>query len=174
MKRIKQLGKIAFLALALSFASCSSDSEGGSTIAGAGTITANVGGTTVTTMEAATIGLLTGTTGFKILSLSGSDLGGDGFTITISGYDNEGTYTIDGVNDQSATFTFLDFDFNNPQNTDNVWSAPYDAQGTSGTVTVTSQTNERVKGTFSFKGINNAGTFKQVTNGSFDVKMNQF
>ena len=175
MKKIKQLGKIGFFALAFSFASCSSDSDGSSTggVAADGTISATVDGTSFTTLQAATVGIVNGSADYQILALSGADATGKSLSINIAGFTGLGTYSADGANDVTAVLVYSALDFNNPQNTNNVWSAPYDVEGTSGTVTVTESTSDRVKGTFSFKGASNAGLFKQVTNGSFNVKFTQ-
>lgn len=54
------------------------------------------------------------------------------------------------------------------------WYAPLeDNSGVTGTITVTESSDTNVKGTFSFKGVNDLGTFKNVTNGSFNVALNQ-
>ena len=72
MKKIKQIGTIAFLALALAYTltSCSSDSDGSSTggltggLATAGTIKGNVDGTTIITDLNTTSGTIMGTGSF--------------------------------------------------------------------------------------------------------------
>ena len=175
MNNFKRFGKITVLVLSLFLASCSSDSEGDSTnTAGEGTMTAKVEGATLTTNSLATQATLTGGGGFQMLNISGTDLGGDGYTITISGYTGTGTYQASGENESIAACSYIDFDMNNPQNTNNVWTAPYDDAATNGSVVITEQTATKVKGTFSFKGMNNAGTFKNITNGSFDVKLTTF
>ena len=173
MKKFKHLGKIALVALTLTFASCSSDSEGTSTAAGAGTITASVDGSTVTTLAVATNGVIAGPTGFKFLSLNGSDATGKSFLISVSMYTGVGTYTATSSEGPLATFTYSVLDMNNPQSTNNTWTAPYDDVATNGTITITESTTASVKGTFSFKGKNATGTYKQITNGSFDVPLSQ-
>lgn len=172
MKKIKQLGKISFLALALSFASCSSDSSGNSIgPAGDGTITASVEGTNVTTMQAATSGYVTGSGASKTLQLVGADATGKSFSIQVTGYTGVSTYSINATSGPIAVLSYTALDFNNPQNTNNVWVSAGD--GTTGTLSVTEYTDAVVKGTFSFKGRNQAGTFKQITSGSFNVSLNQ-
>lgn len=172
MKKIKQLGKIGILALALSFASCSSDSSGTSIgPAGDGTITASVDGTNVTTLQLATIGIVNGTGAAKTLQLSGADATGKSFSIQVMGYTGVATYSINAPTGPIAVLSYTALDFNNPQNTNNVWISAGD--GTTGTLSVTEYTDAVVKGTFSFKGRNQAGTFKQITNGSFNVPLNQ-
>ena len=172
MKKIKQLGKIGFLALALTFASCSSDSAGTPIgVAGEGTITASVDGTTVTTMQLGTFGYVSGSGASKALQLTGADATGKAFTLQVVGYTGIATYNVNAGNGPLAVLTYTATDFNNPQNTNNTWVSGGD--GTTGTLTVTEYTDAVVKGTFSFKGVNQAGTFKQISNGSFNVALNQ-
>ena len=172
MKKIKQLGKIGFLALALTFASCSSDSAGNPTgPAGEGTITASVDGSTITTMQLGTFGYVSGSGASKALQLSGSDATGKAFTLQVVGYTGIATYNVNAANGPLAVLTYTATDLNNPQNTNNTWVSGGD--GTTGTLTVTEYTDAVVKGTFSFKGVNQAGTFKQISNGSFNVALNQ-
>lgn len=175
MKKIKQLGTLAFLALALTFGSCSSDSDGGSTsAAGDGTISAKVDGKTVTTIKAGTVGVVNSNGDFKMLTLTGSSMSGQAISITVFDFNGNGTYNLITDDGPSVSFTYTALDFNDPQNTNNVWVAPGgDMTGTTGTLTVTESSTERVKGTFSFKGVNNLGTFKDVKSGSFNVSLNQ-
>lgn len=171
MKKIKQLGKIAFLALAISFGSCSSDDGGGSTGgAGDGTITAKVEGKTVTTLKAGTAGVASD----NFLILTGATMSQESFSITIYNYTGNGTYDVITGNDVGAVFSYTKIDLNDPQSTHNTWYAPLeDNSGVTGTITVTESSDTNVKGTFSFKGVNDLGTFKNVTNGSFNVALNQ-
>ena len=171
MKKIKQLGKIAFLALAISFASCSSDDGGGSTsTAGDGTITAKVDGKTVTTIKAGTAGVASD----NFLILTGATMSQESFSITIYNYTGNGTYDVITENEVGAVFSYTKIDLNDPQSTHNTWYAPLeDNSGVTGTITVTESSDTNVKGTFSFKGVNDLGTFKNVTNGSFNVALNQ-
>lgn len=167
MKKIKQLGTLAFLALALSFTSCSSDSDGGSTVVGDGSITAKVDGTTVTTMKAASFAYVNGIGDNKALQITGADMSAKAFTIQIIGFTGKGTYNT-GTDIPTVVLTYTATDINNPQNTNNTWVAGGD-DGSTGTVTVTEYTDAVIKGTFSFKGKNQAGNTKDVTNGSFNV-----
>ena len=172
MKKIKQLGKIAFLALAISFGSCSSDDGGGSTggSAGDGTITAKVDGKSITTIKMATVGVSSS----NFLTLSGTTMNQEGISITVYNYTGEGTYNAISGNEVGAVFSYIKVDLNDPQSSHNTWYAPLeDTSGVTGTITVTEASADKVKGTFSFKGANDLGTFKNVTNGSFNVALNQ-
>lgn len=173
MKKIKQLGTIAFLALALTFGSCSSDSDGGSTSGGGeGTISAKVDGKTVTTMKLGTYGTVASSGGYKILSLAGADATGKAYNFAVVGFTGKKTYDVNAGAESSAVLTYSITDMNNPQNVNNTWAAGGD-DGSTGTITVTEYTDAMVKGTFEFKGVNQAGAFKEVKNGSFNVKLTQ-
>ncbi|WP_432672989.1 hypothetical protein [Flavobacterium sp. SM2513] len=172
MKKIKQLGKIAFLALALSFGSCSSDDGGGSTggTAASGTIKATVAGKTITTMAQGTFATHSG----SFLTITGSTMSQEALGITIYDFTGEGTYELITGNNLGVVFSYTKIDLNNPMSTSNSWYAPLDeTTGTSGTVTITEATETNVKGTFSFKGINDLGTYKEVKNGAFNVAFTQ-
>ena len=172
MKKIKQLGTIAFLALGLTFGSCSSDDSGSSTggVAAEGTITASVDGNSISTMSAASFAVKAGT----LLSVTGSTLTGESISVMIYNFNGNGTYNVITGDDLGAIFTYTKIDMNNPQNTNNTWVAPLDGNtAATGTVTVTEYTDQKVVGTFSFKGANELGTFKNVTNGLFNVNFTQ-
>lgn len=171
MKKIKQLGTIAFLALALSFGSCSSDDGGGSTGGGSaaeGTITAKVDGKSIKTAEAASFAVQSST----FLQITGTTMNQEALGIIIYNFNGVGTYNVITGNDLGAIFTYSKININDPMNTSNTWYAPLDeTTGTSGTVTVTEITETNVKGTFSFKAINDQNTYKDVKNGAFNVKL---
>ncbi len=172
MKKIKQLGTIAFLALALSFSSCSSDDGGGSTtgITGNGTIKATVDGKTITTMKEATIAIRSG----SFLNVQGSSMSGEALGITIYGFTGNGTYGVMTGDDLGAVLYYTKIDLNDPQSTHNTWFAPLDGNSVAtGTVTVTESTDTNVKGTFSFKGANDQGNMKEIKSGSFNVAITQ-
>ena len=176
MKKIKQLVTICSLALAFTFASCSSDNDGngGSVLAGDGLVTAKVDGTTVTsTKELTQASLVTGQ--LSSLLIQGTNLQGDGFYITITGYDGAKTYEIGGENTIFAVCSYIDTDLNNPTQP-NIWTGPYDEAGqVVGQVVVTEATDTRVKGTFSFTGKNvENNSLKTVTDGSFNVALTNF
>ena len=172
MKKIKQLGKIAFLALAISFGSCSSDDGGGSTGGGGstanGTMKATVAGKSITTMKEATFATLNGT----FLTVTGTTTSQEALGITVYNFTGPGTYALITGNDLGVAFTYSKINLSNPLDTGNTWYAPLDeTTGTSGTLTVSEVTATHVKGTFSFKAINEQNTYKEVTNGVFDVEI---
>lgn len=169
---MKQLIKISLCALVLTFASCSSDSNGSSTGgASEGTITAKVDGNTVTTLQIATNATIVGPAGFQLLSITGADASGRAIYLAVTSYGGVGTYTSTTSEGPEASFTYTALDLNNPTSTNNTWIAPYEDGSTSGTMTVTEQTATKIKGTFSFTGKNFLGTTKNITNGSFNVNL---
>lgn len=168
MKRIKQLSKIMLLAFSITLASCSSDSDGGSVNAGEGTITAKVDGNTVTSVTQGTFAYITSVG----LQITGTSMETKNLAINIIAFDGVGKYDMGG-NNTRAIGTYTEVDLNNPQNLDNVWMAPYTENMSDGYVDITEFTSTHVKGTFSFKGKNQAGTIKTVTNGSFNIKTTQ-
>lgn len=170
MKNFKHLAAFAVLALAFTFTSCSSDDGGGSTggSTASGTIKATVAGKTITTMAQGTFATRSG----NFLTLTGSTMSQEVLGITIYNFTGAGTYNLITGNDLGAVCSYTKLDLNDPQSTHNTWYAPLDeTTGTSGTITVTEVTDTDVKGTFSFKGINDLGTYKDVKNGSFNVKL---
>ncbi|HUH26274.1 MAG TPA: DUF6252 family protein [Flavobacterium sp.] len=166
MKKIKQLSKILFLGLAFTVASCSSDSEGGSVSAGEGTISAKVDGTTITSIPQATFAYSTSVG----LQITGTNNSAKNLAIQILTFDGVGKYNMGG-NNSLAIGTYTEVDLNDPQNVNNVWMAPYNENMVDGFVDVTEVTATHVKGTFSFKAQNQTGTVKDITNGSFNIKI---
>lgn len=168
MKKIKQLGTIAFFALVFTFGSCSSDSDGGSVSAGAGTITAKVDGNTVKSIPSATFAYLTAAG----LQITGSNINAENLAVQILSFDGVGKYNIGGST-SIAIGTYSAIDISDPQNTDNIWFAPYSENLVDGEVDVTEVTDTNVKGTFFFKAKNESGSIKNVTSGSFNVPITE-
>ncbi len=174
MKTIKQLNIFALLLIstAIFTFSCKSDDDGGSGgSAAAGTITAKVNGTTITTMEMVTFAHnVSGS-----LSIQGNTGGtsSKAFSMLILNFDGVGTYPIGGGANiaNSASYSEIVVDINNPMNSQTYnWQAPYDANQ-AGEVKITEVTDAYVKGTFTFqcKNVNGDGSIKNVTEGSFNV-----
>ena len=165
MKKVRQITRIMLFTLAIALNSCSSDSDGGNVNAGEGTISAKVEGNTVTSIPLATFAYLTDTG----LQITGTDSGAKNLAITILAFDGVGKYDMGG-NNFRAIGTYTEVDLNNPQNLNNLWMAPFNENMLDGVVDVTEVTATHVKGTFNFKGQNEAGTVKNITNGSFNIK----
>ena len=189
MKKIKQIGTIAFLALAFTFTSCSSDSDGSSTggltggLATTGTIKGNVDGTTIITDLNTTSGTIMGTGSFRKLQVLGvySSTGADGsiisegFGVTVFGYTDVGTYNINMSEGSDISLSFNRIiTKTGEETTSDLWAAGKIFAGSTATVTITEASSTRVIGTFSLKGLGNNGIFKEVTNGSFNVAVTEY
>lgn len=173
MKTINQFSKILLMTLVLTFAACSSDDGGGPVNAGEGTITASVDGQTVTS-DALLTQATVATGQFSLLAIQGTNMNGDGFTLNVTGYDGVGSYEVGGDNSIFAVCTYIDSDLSNPTDP-NLWTGPYEGGASVGQIVVTEVTDTHIKGTFNFKGQNpDDDSIKDITNGSFNVKIMQF
>lgn len=193
MKKIKQIGKIGFLALLLTFASCSSDSAGNSTggpsggiiggLAAEGTMKGDADGTTIITDKANTTGTIMGVGTFRKLQVIGSysstgeagALIAEGFGVTVTGYTGVGTYNVN-AGEGSNVILSLNRIITKPgqETSSDIWAAGKIYAGTTGTVTITQASSTKVVGTFSFKGLGNNGVFKEIANGSFNVAVTDY
>jgi hypothetical protein len=179
MKTLKQIG-ILFLAVVLStsFVSCSGDDDGGSTGGGTaaeGTITANVGGATFTSMTQGTTAVKVATGNAFTITIQGTDLGGKQIQLILNGVDaTTGTYEISPEASISAIGTYVEV--NTTTFTSQSWLSPYENSGVAGSITITEISDTNVKGNFNFKARNqeNAQDIKNITNGSFNVNFMQF
>lgn len=164
-------GMMSLVMAALLISSCKKDDDGGGGgPAAEGTITAKVDGTRVTTISMVTFA----TRQDNFLNLQGNTGGtsSKAFNFAILGTVSPGTYSIGGGANISNTATYVETEINlsNPtQPVVKTWSAPYDASAV-GEIKISEITSTHVIGTFSFKGKNDDGSTKNVTDGSFNVK----
>jgi hypothetical protein len=167
MRNLKQFMLLIMTVSLFTLTSCSTDDDGGSGgNAGAGTMTAKVDGTTVTSIDLASQATLV--TATSSLILQGTNSEGRGYVITINGYEGVGTYEIDGGSLALSTAIYIETDIANPANTQS-WLAPYEA-AVNGTVSVSEESDNNVKGTFEFTGQNaNDMSLKAITEGSFNL-----
>ena len=129
MKKIKQIGQLAFFVLELLISSCSSDSEGCSiSDATDGKITAKVNGKTVTYIASTTLAGISNTDN-NIFQLSGSALTGDGFFFSVSGYHGVGVYPVSLTANFAVTCNYVDFNLNTTQE-EQIWTSPADTHTT--------------------------------------------
>ena len=174
MKTIKHISFALVLVLALvtTLSSCSSDSSSSGS-GGLGTLKASVGGTSFKSIPQAATAIIASNGTFQNLSISGADATGKSLILTIIGENiGVGTYSITDQSDEIASGTYTEVDISNPSSAQ-VWGAPYDGGGNSGSIIITSMTATNVKGTFSFTAINattGTGT-KAITNGVFNVNL---
>lgn len=171
MRSIKTLG---FACLALIFSinvSCSKDDDGGSSgAAAAGTIEANIEGAdafkTETMLTSATR-VETGSTGATV-SITGNTTNGRNMTLTINGFEGEGTYDIGGDNLVFVVASYTEVDVNNPSDAES-WVAPY-TEDVNGEINISASSDTNIQGTFNFTGKSNQNeSTKAITNGSFNV-----
>lgn len=166
MRNFRQFMLLIMTVSLVTLTGCKSDDDGGDGgNAGSGTITAKVDGTTITTLDLTSIATLAAGN----LIIQGNDANGRSFVITIFGYSGEGTYDFDGSNIAILnTANYIEADASNPMNTQ-TWSAPFDATF-AGSVSISSETDDNVQGTFEFTGQNaNDNSQKVITDGSFNL-----
>lgn len=170
MKTLKNFAKFGFLALFLSLSSCSSDEGGGGGVAAEGTITANVAGSTFTSMELATIANRVNAGGSTIVTIQGSDATGKAINLIINGATQTGTYDIGGENLIAVVGTYIETNIQNPQ-ASKTYVAPYEDGGVAGSITISEMTDTKIVGTFNFTGKNqnDQNDSKAITNGAFNV-----
>lgn len=176
MKKMFKIGFLSLLASTMFFTntSCSSDDDGGGGgTAAAGTITAKVNGTSVTTLNMVTFASQVG----PMLTIQGNTGGtsSKAFVLNITTFDGVGTYDIGGgtggLGLANASYTEITVDLANPMApTTNVWAAPYTGGAKVGEVRVSEVTSTGVKGTFQFSCKNSSDdSMKEITEGSFNV-----
>jgi hypothetical protein len=176
MKKLKQIMLLVMLGSLLITTSCSKSDDGGEGGAAvSGTLTANVDGSSYQSMEISSSATIATTGSVKNLVIIASNSDGNAFAMTIFGYTGEGTYEFTGANlavTNVASYTETDVNLSNPTaSTTEIWQAPFDATKV-GTVTISEETETRVKGSFSFKckNVNGDNSVKDVTDGAFDLK----
>lgn len=157
---MKTINKILFAsAFSMLLFSCSKSDPGTNSLSG-GSMSAKVDGTTWSATLA-----VQATKANGVLSVAGTGSAGQ-INITLGTYTGPGTYTLGPAGGPSNTAIYT------------LTTAPFTAHSASGvlgsgTVTVTSDTNGRVEGTFNFDGKNNSGpaiTTKLITDGNFSAK----
>ncbi|UAB81523.1 hypothetical protein INR76_01820 [Marixanthomonas sp. SCSIO 43207] len=168
MKTLKTLSLILFVSLSL-FA-CKSDDDGGDGGSAAeGLVTAKVNGNNFKSMRAASTAVKTQANGITTLRAQGSDSNGKGVVLTIVGYDGTGSYNVGGGANIFVNAVYVEADVNNPTNSQ-TWQAPFD-DTVAGSVSVSEDTNDGVKGTFTFEAKNgNDDSMVNITEGSFNLK----
>ncbi|MFV9552404.1 DUF6252 family protein [Algibacter sp. PT7-4] len=174
MRHLKQFMVLVMVGSLLTFNSCSKSDDGGSGgDAASGTLKSSVDGTSYQSMEISSSATIATAGGVNNLVIIASNSDGNAFAITIFGYTGEGTYDITGANlgGVTASYTETDVNLNNPTaSTTEIWQAPYDDTKV-GSISISEETDSKVKGTFSFKckNVNGDGSIKDIANGSFNL-----
>lgn len=177
MRHLKNFMILVMTFSAITLTSCSSDDDSGdggdsgTPGAGSGVLVAKVDGTSYQSMEISSSATVANNGQNLIIIASNSD--GNAFAFTIIGFDGAGTYPLGGGANifNSGSYTEIDVDLNNPQNTtQEIWQAPYD-DTVAGELVVTEVTDSKVKGTFNFTGknVNGDQSLRNITDGSFDL-----
>ena len=170
MKTTKKLINLSSLFI-LSFAlltSCSKDDDGESSGDGGGKVTAKIEGSSFESFSQSSNAVKSTSAGGTMLFVQGTNADGIGITITIIGYDGEGSYQLGPITNNFNTASYTETDINNPTATQ-VWSASYDTSS-SGSINIDEETSQGIKGTFQFKGKNgNDGSIKTISEGQFDL-----
>ncbi|MGK4567094.1 hypothetical protein [Flavobacterium sp. 3HN19-14] len=178
MKNLKKFGFVAFAAMALVLSACSgSDDDGGSGSSLATYINAKVDGvqfkTTSFNGQSAGIATKQGSGDQQLIAISCTDASavGDmefnGMQVILIGQVAAGqTYQISPTSQSILAYTINTNGGGSNNNTE--WDTD-NCDGATGTVTVTSLSDTKIEGTFSFTGKkeNDCSSQKVVTNGSF-------
>lgn len=180
MKNLKQIIRCTALLLATTFFvfSCKSDDDGGTNNSGgaaAGTLQAKVSGAADFQASGALATAMYVATG-KTLTIYATDLTGRGIQIILNNYDGTtGTWEIpNGVGSIGVIATYTE---GTSSGTGTSWVAPYAGSGKVGELKISEfSSTGSVKGTFNFKGRdqNNTSSFKDITNGSFNIGVKSY
>ena len=177
MRHFKHFMLFLMIGSLITLTSCSSDDDSsgdGNGGAASGTLSAKVDGTSYQSIEISSSATVVNAGGFISLIIIASNSDGNAFSFSILGYEGTGTYDFTGADiaiTNTASYTETDVDVNNPLNsTTEVWQAPYD-NTLAGSVSVTEESDSKVKGTFNFtcKNVNGDDSVKNITDGSFDL-----
>ncbi|MCY1508214.1 hypothetical protein D9M68_425150 [compost metagenome] len=173
MKNFKKLmvgGLILF-----TIAACKKDKNGGDGgTAAEGTVKAKIGGSSWTSISMSTSAQYVAAG--KVLTLMGVDASGKTINIIVNNYDGStGTWEIpNGLGGIAVTASYIEVNLGGSSKT---YVAPYSGSGLIGKVQISefSKTGS-VKGTFNFKARNQSDNsdFKEVTEGSFNIKVKSF
>jgi hypothetical protein len=172
---MRNLKKLAFSCLILlTVVACKKDDDGGENgAAGDGIIQAKVGGTAWTSVKMSTSAQYVAAG--KALTILGVDMGGKTVNLIINNYDGStGTWQIpNSVGGIGVVATYIEASISGSK----TWVAPYAGSGVIGEIKISEFVKTgNVKGTFKFKARNqNDNTdFKDITEGSFNVKVNSY
>ncbi len=169
MKTIKKTILLLMAVVAISITSCKKDDDGGDGGgAVSGTVSAKVAGSNYTSDAALTSAIRSDSNGTSSVTITANTMNGKNISLSImAGFEGVGSYNIGGGANVFTTASYTEVDVANPMDAQ-VWSAPFD-ETVAGEIKVSEVTNTNIKGTFNFKGKNADGSFKDVTEGSFDV-----
>lgn len=172
MKTMKHTMFTLLIAVAVIFTatSCSKDDDGGGGgDATEGTVKGKVDGTLVTSTPQLTTGTVVNAGGTSTVSIQGTNMDGKGFNFTVNGFEGVGSYNIGGGANVFVVANYIEGNASNPAAT-KIWTAPFD-ETVAGEINVSESSSTNIKGTFEFTGKNDDGSFKVITEGSFNVNL---
>lgn len=169
MKIFNKTLLVVLMAFAAAVSSCKSDDDGGGGgTAASGTVKAKVAGSNYSSEPSFTTATLIEANGSRTISITANTLNGKNITISvIGGFEGVGSYNIGGGANVFGNASYTEVDTSNPTDAQ-IWSAPYD-DTVAGEINVSEVTDTNIKGTFNFRGKNEDGSLKEITEGSFNV-----
>lgn len=169
MKNFKKSILVLMAVVAVSLTSCKKDDDGGGGGgAASGTVQAKVGGSNYKSDSALTSAILTSSGGTSSVTITANTMNGRNITLSIiGGFDGEGTYNIGGGANVFGNASYTEIDVSNPTDAE-IWVAPFD-ESVAGEINISEVSDKNIKGTFNFRGKNEDGSFKEITEGTFNV-----
>ncbi|MDN3724380.1 DUF6252 family protein [Aequorivita sp. SDUM287046] len=169
MKIFKNSILVLMAVMAISLTSCKKDDDGGGGGgATSGTVKAKVAGANYESDASLTSAIRTDASGTSSVTITANTMNGKNISLSIiSGFEGVGSYNIGGGANVFVNASYTEVDVSNPMDAE-IWSAPYD-ESVAGEINVSEVSTTNIKGTFNFKGKNADGSFKEITEGLFDV-----
>lgn len=169
MKTFKKSILLVLAVMAISLTSCKKDDDGGGDGgAASGVVQAKVSGSNYKSEATLTTAVRSDANGTSSLTITANTMNGKNISLTIiGGFEGVGSYNIGGGANVFGNASYTEVDVANPMDAQ-IWVAPYD-ESVAGEIKVSEISNTNVKGTFKFKGKNADGSFKDITEGSFNV-----
>lgn len=169
MKTFKKSILVLMAVMAVSLTSCKKDDDGGgSGGAASGTVKAKVAGSNYTSDATLTSANRIESNGSSSVIITANTLNGKNITLSImGGFQGVGSYNIGGGANVFGNASYTEVNISNPTDSE-TWVAPFD-ESVAGEINVSEVSDTKIKGTFNFRGKNEDGSFKEITEGSFNV-----
>ncbi len=170
MKTFKKTILVLMAVVAVSLTSCKKDDDGedGGSGSVSGTVQAKVSGANYSSEPSLTTATRIDANGISAVTITANTMNGKNMSLSIiAGFDGVGTYNIGGGANVFGNASYTEVDVANPMDAQ-MWVAPYD-ESVAGEIKVSEVTSTNIKGTFKFRGKNADGSFKDITEGTFDV-----
>ena len=169
MKTFKKSILVVLAIVAVSLTSCKKDDDGGDGgSASSGTVKAKVAGSNYSSDPALTSATRIDASGTSTVTITANTMNGRNITLSIiGGFEGVGSYNIGGGANVFGNASYTEVDVSNPMDAE-MWVAPFD-ESVAGKISVSEVSSTNIKGTFNFRGKNEDGSFKEITEGSFNV-----